>query len=256
MTNQIDLNSFSAKKYKSELYQLRLNSYLEKSEDFEESDFIESEQKYFNSCYNSVDEDYYNSQRIHWYDLEGEMDYDIYYDLEPQIDGETYQYFSNNRNEQERLIKTFSLILQFLSGTEKSQVKDMPKPPQFEPAMIEEVKTQTKPIKPKKEFKDFFNPDVKIETIENIQKEFEEYDNKKMAYLIYLLHKEFDLINYSVKSRDMSRKHFVESLLNKEIVMQGINKYFQTNDVELCINGYHKDNDYISTKEKLSKTIV
>lgn len=66
MTNQIDLNSFSAKKYKSELYQLRLNSYLEKSEDFEESDFIESEQKYFNSCYNSVDENYYNSQRIHW----------------------------------------------------------------------------------------------------------------------------------------------------------------------------------------------
>ena len=141
MTNQIDLNSFSAKKYKSELYQLRLNSYLEKSEDFEESDFIESEQKYFNSCYNSVDEDYYNSQRIHWYDLEGEMDYDIYYDLEPQIDGETYQYFSNNRNEQERLIKTFSLILQFLSGTEKSQVKDKPKPPQFEPDEV--YKTQS-----------------------------------------------------------------------------------------------------------------
>ena len=55
---------------------------------------------------------------------------------------------------------------------------------------------------------------------------------------------------------NLHRKHFVESLLNKEIVMQGINKCFQTNDVELCINGYHKDNDYISTKEKLSKTIV
>ena len=136
------------------------------------------------------------------------------------------------------------------------RLQEINKPEQNEPAIIEEVKTQTKPIKPKKEFKDFFNPNVKIETIENIQKEFEEYDNKKMAYLIYLLHKEFYLINYSVNSRDMSRKHFVESLLNKEIVMQGINKCFQTNDVELCINGYRKDNDYISTEEKLSKTIV
>jgi NACalpha-BTF3-like transcription factor len=145
MTNQIDLNSFSAKKYKNELYRIRLNSFLQKSEDFEEIDFINNELKYFESCYNSVDEDYNNSQRIHWKDLEGEMDYDIYYDLEPQTDQETCIYFSNNRSEQERLTKTFSLIIQFLSEIEKVQIKDTPNYPQFESAIIEEVKTQTKP---------------------------------------------------------------------------------------------------------------
>ena len=255
MTNQIDLNSFSAKKYKNELYQLRLNSYLEKSEDFEESDFIESEQKYFNSCYNSVDQIFYNNSFVDWSELKDEIGTQEFYDMKPKPDTLTSKYITNNPNEEERLQKTFSLITAFLNKKEDIHSKKI-EHPQFEPAIIEVVKTQTKPIKPKKEFKDFFNSDVKIETIENIQKEFEEYDNKKMAYLIYLLHKEFDLINYSVNSRDMSRKHFVESLLNKEIVMQGINKCFQTNDVELCINGYHKDNDYISTKEKLSKTIV
>lgn len=64
--------------------------------------------------------------------------------------------------------------------------------------------------KVKKEFKDFFNDNVTIKIIEEIQKNFKDYENKKMAYLIYLLHKEFNLINYSVNSRDMSRKHFVE----------------------------------------------
>jgi hypothetical protein len=127
-----------------------------------------------------------------------------------------------------------------------------------QPAAVKpsEVKTQTKPIKQKKEFKDFFNPDVKIEIIQEIQNEFKGYDNKKMAYLIYLLHKDFNLINYNVNSRDMSRKHFVESLLNTGVKMQGINKCFQANDVELCINDYLKDNDYIQIKKILSKTIV
>lgn len=118
MNNEINLDNFSAKKYKSEIYQLRLKSYIGKSEDFEEIDFIGNEQKYFNGCLNSVDENRYNSDLVCWYELEGEMDYGVYYDLKPDIDPVTYQYFSKNQSEQERLIKTFSLILQFLSEQE------------------------------------------------------------------------------------------------------------------------------------------
>lgn len=136
----------------------------------------------------------------------------------------------------------------------KSKETTTAQPQQKEIVNTDEV-IKIKLSKPKKDFKDFFNVDINISVVEKIQKEFKDYDNKKMAYLIYLLHKEFNLINYSVNSRDLSRKHFVESLIGKSIKMQGVNKWFEVNDVKLKISDYHKDNDYITIKEKLEKTI-
>ena len=112
-----------------------------------------------------------------------------------------------------------------------------------------------KPIKPKKEFKDFFNPDVTIEVIEKIQNDFKDSIGKNMAYLIYLLETDLKFITYSLNGKNDSRKHFVESLINKTISMQGINKHFEPNDVKLNIFQFEKENSYINTKEKLTKTI-
>lgn len=119
----------------------------------------------------------------------------------------------------------------------------------------EVLKPQTKPIKPKKEFKDYFNSDINIEVIEKIQKDFKDSIGKKMAYLIYLLETDLKFITYSLNGKNDSRKHFVESLINKTISMQGINKYFEPHDVKLNIFQFEKESDYINTKEKLTKAI-
>lgn len=247
MTNQIDLNSFSAKKYKSELYQLRLNSYLEKSEDFEESDFIESEQKYFNSCYNSVDQIFYNNSFVDWSELKDEIGTQEFYDMKPKPDTLTSKYITNNPNEEERLQKTFSLITAFLNKKEDIHSKKI-EYPQFEPAIIEDVEL-------KNEFKDFFNSDIKIEVVEKIQNDFKFLKGKKMAYLIYLLHREFKIINYSLDSKTESRKHFVKALKGIDFRMSGIDRYFKYADVTIDNSEITKP-DYADLKEKLSKTIV
>jgi hypothetical protein len=114
MTNQIDLENISGRKYQNELYKIRLKTYLDKCEDFEELDFINDEIKYFDGCYNAVDENYYNSQLIWWYELEGDICEDKYFDYKPEYDLLTGQYISNNRNNKVRLEKTFSLILKHL----------------------------------------------------------------------------------------------------------------------------------------------
>ena len=128
--------------------------------------------------------------------------------------------------------------------------------------LIEPEKSQPEPVKPnkaikaKKEFKDFFNPDVSIEAIQKIHEEFKDCSGKKMACLIYLLHKEFKLINYTINSKDMARIHFVESLKGSKLRMSGIDRYFELNDVKLENPKYEKDPYYIDVKEKLSKTIA
>jgi hypothetical protein len=71
-----------------------------------------------------------------------------------------------------------------------------------------------------------------------------------MAYVIFLLHKEFEIINYSTNSRVESRKHFVCALIEKDNtnIMAGINKCFNLNDITLLTNDYLKDNDYTTIK--------
>jgi hypothetical protein len=117
---------------------------------------------------------------------------------------------------------------------------------------------QTKIIKPdevKKELKDFFNSDIKPETIKLIEDKFRTLIGKRLAYLIYLLDVEFDMINYSLKSNNNSRKHFVESLKNEKIKMQGVNYYFTTYTTKLKSPDFDKDNDFIKIKKALSNSI-
>jgi hypothetical protein len=125
-----------------------------------------------------------------------------------------------------------------------------------EPKNPEEVKKlQTKPIKPKNEFKDFFNKDVSIKVIEKIQDDFKEYYGKKMAMLIYLLETEFKLISYSLDSKTDSRKHFVDSLNKSKINMQPINISFVTHTYKLDITKFEENEDFTRIKEKLQEAI-
>lgn len=117
---------------------------------------------------------------------------------------------------------------------------------------------QTEAVNPdevKKELKDFFNTNVNVNVIQSIQKEFKDYKGKKMAHLIYLLHKDFKIINYSLNSRNESRKHFVSLLKGTDFRMAGIDKYFELSDVKLENPKFEIDPDYIDIKEKLLKTI-
>ncbi|PQJ77114.1 hypothetical protein BTO16_14800 [Polaribacter glomeratus] len=129
------------------------------------------------------------------------------------------------------------------------KLKELDKIEDKEPQQIE----NNKPNEVKKTLKDFFNSDVSSKVIETLQNDFKDYKGKKMAYLIYLLDKEFNLINYSLNSKNDSRKHFVETLTNNSIKMQGINKYFD--DVKINIRLFEKDSIYTNIKDKLTKTI-
>lgn len=112
------------------------------------------------------------------------------------------------------------------------------------------LETNTITETPKKDFKDFFKEHINIDKIEVIQKKYKDFDGKKMAYVIYLLHKEFNVINYSLNSRVESRKHFVFALYKKDNInkMEGINRYFNPSDITLLAPDYSKDNDYTTIK--------
>ena len=120
-----------------------------------------------------------------------------------------------------------------------------------QPQQVESVKTN----EVIKEFKDFFIPDVKIETINSIQTKYKDLIGKKMAFLIYLLETEFKIISYSLNGKDDSRKHFVKSLKSIDTKMQGINKHFETNSTNLSIHKFENDNDYKKIKDFLTKTM-
>jgi hypothetical protein len=116
-----------------------------------------------------------------------------------------------------------------------------------------ELKTNTKTEVTKKYFKDFFKESISDSKIQAIQNKYKELNGKKMAYVIYLLHKEFEIINYSIKSHIESRKHFVFALIEKENtrIMEGINKCFNPYDITLLTNDYLNDNDYITIKKEI-----
>lgn len=107
----------------------------------------------------------------------------------------------------------------------------------------------------KKQFKDFFYSDTKLEIIKSIQNNYKDEKGKKMAYLIYLLDKEFKIIKYTLDDKNCSRKHFVESLVNKEITMSGINKVFETHSTDLRNSKYYNDNAFINLKRELTDII-
>lgn len=110
--------------------------------------------------------------------------------------------------------------------------------------------------KPKPELKlnEFFVKDVSIETIKTIQTEFKELEGKELAILIYLLHKEHQIIEILTNSNSKGRKGFVKCL--KEIdnpTMQSVNKCFTANTDDLI---YSKDDlVFQSLNKRLTKII-
>jgi hypothetical protein len=138
-------------------------------------------------------------------------------------------------------IEDVNLILEIIS---ELLLKSNPKPQQTEPG---------KKLKPKsKTLNEFFKDGTAPEIIKSLQNNYKDYNGKKMAYLIYLLHKEFNLINYSLRGIKDSRKRFVNEFTGKNLKnIEGINKIFNPNDITLGIDKYHKDNDYITIQNEI-----
>lgn len=89
-------------------------------------------------------------------------------------------------------------------------------------------KTYTKSNRPT--LKDFFNPEVKQSTIDNIQEAFKNESGKNMAIIVFLLEMKYKLITIYYKGSSKSRQSFIEAL--KEVTnynkkMWAINKNFR-----------------------------
>lgn len=110
--------------------------------------------------------------------------------------------------------------------------------------------------KPKLEltFNDFFNKVVSNKTITAIKKEFKELEGKELAILIYLLHKQYQIIEILTNSKTKGRKGFVKCLKDSENpAMQKINKCFLSPTDELIYD--EKDLLFKSIDNRLSKII-
>lgn len=118
---------------------------------------------------------------------------------------------------------------------------------------VEKIQKPKPKPKPKpKTLQEFFKDGTAPEIIKSLQDKYKDYNGKKMAYLIYLLHKEFKLINYSLRGTKDNRKRFVNEFTGKNINnIEGINKIFNPNDITLGIDKYHKDNDYITIQNEI-----
>jgi len=91
-----------------------------------------------------------------------------------------------------------------------------------------------------------------------IQKDFKQYEGKRLAILIHLLQNENKILNIISKSKTHSRKHFIclfkeDSSFDK---MFAVNKYIDPFSNKLNLNtALEFDADYVDVKEKLNKTL-
>ena len=145
------------------------------------------------------------------------------------------------KNNYKQLIELFLNRVEFNLIEQPKQSKTSTAPP-----------TENRQVKT---FKEFFNKEVPDEVIQKIQLEFKEQNGKKLAFLIYLLHKVHKLIDYSSNSKTEARKHFILGLTGKSNIVAGVDKIFNLNDVTIEDPKFESDNDYITIKEKLQKAI-
>ena len=160
-------------------------------------------------------------------------------------------------------IKTCEYIIKL---GEKIQNLYLPELQKETPIKIEP--TQPSPEKRQKTkgntLKQFFKEEITPEIIETIRSKYKDLKGKKMAYLIYILHKEFNCIDYSLRSIKDSRKRFVAEFTGIQINnIEGINKLFNPNDVTLK-NGnkhqnktptYEQDPDYKTIKTEIQSIL-
>lgn len=123
----------------------------------------------------------------------------------------------------------------------------------LEQQKIEIITTQkTKKPKPDPKLKDFFNKDFSSDTISEIQTEFKELRGKDLAILIYLLHREYKIIEIITNSNTKGRKSFVKCLTETDNpLMQGVNKCFEPNTD--CLSYSKDDLDFQSLNKRLKK---
>ncbi len=82
-------------------------------------------------------------------------------------------------------------------------------------------------IKEKTPLNAFFKSEVSQEKITAIQTDFRHLKNKKMAVLIYLLQKKYELISIDNPSKEKSRLNFVRAFTGEERKeISGINRFF------------------------------
>ncbi len=122
------------------------------------------------------------------------------------------------------------------------------------------VEKRQKPKTQSKTLHQFFKQGITPEIINALQIKYRDLNGKKMAYLIYILHKEFNSIDYSLRGIKDSRKRFVIEFTGKQIKnIEGINKVFNSNDVMLQDGNknqnkkptYEQDPDYITIKTEI-----
>lgn len=102
--------------------------------------------------------------------------------------------------------------------------------------------------------KDFFIDKTNNGLIQDIQTQFNSYDGKRMAILIYLLQFEFKLIKIVPHSKTISRTQFIKLLKNNfKIKTQSIDKYFNSWNNDISVSD--SDIEFIDIKEKLTKLI-
>src|SRR5690554_1324997 len=85
---------------------------------------------------------------------------------------------------------------------------------------------------PKKlELSDFLHDNAYLDKLPKIKEKFKNADGKEMASALYFLHK-MNILNYEINSHSKGRKNLAK-LLNPEIKMSGVNKYFITGENKL-----------------------
>lgn len=119
-----------------------------------------------------------------------------------------------------------------------------------------EIEKKKKPETKKQTLNDFFNDNISVETIKNIQTTFCSYKAKKMAIVIYLLQSKFNIIEILPNSTTQSRKHFVCQMKSVDNYkdMYAISKYFESGTYISKVSD--KDAYYILIHKKLSEIIA
>jgi hypothetical protein len=236
---------YSFKEYQ-EKYNGLLDEYYLEFEEYEEIDFIEYEIQKYNVCLQIVNLPI-EQAFCRWFRIEKGSDLKTF-----SISEKTFYIIFENENEQYyyKIYRDFDVITGGVEKKVRQARVIFPKIISFLEQRKLSFETNTKTETPKKDFKGFFKEHINIDKIEEIQKKYKDFDGKKMAYVIYLLHKEFNVINYSLNSRVESRKHFVFALYKKDNInkMEGINRYFNPSDITLLAPDYSKDNDYTTIK--------
>lgn len=143
----------------------------------------------------------------------------------------------------------YSLMLNVIESTKAEIIKYFP-----------DLETEAIPPqqyeKPKRELKlkGFFIKDFSSDTIAKIQTEFKELEGKDLAILIYLLHKEYNIIEILTNSNTQGRKSFVKCLKETDNpAMQKVNKCFVPNTDDLIYT--KKDLVFQSLNKRLTETI-